>query len=125
MKNIDLKTIFIFILGGLLVLSIIFNQTRKPTDDSVIKALNEKSNLLEKNNEELKKANQKLDSTLFIVKQELTLNKEKLNKTQAQLQVLKNKRNEISTNVNRLSANGIANAFTEYLDKRTKSSNDN
>ena len=125
MKNIDLKTIFIFILGGLLVLSIIFNQTRKPTDDSVIKALNEKSNLLEKNNEELKKANQKLDSTLFIVKQELTLNKEKLNKTQAQLQVLKNKRNEISTNVNRLSANGVANAFTEYLDKRTKGSNGN
>lgn len=125
MDKFDIKTIFIFILGGLLIGAVIFNQIKKPINDSVIKALNEKSALLEKDNEELKKENKKLDSTIFIVNQELIANRAKLDKTQAQLKELNNKRNEISTNVNRLSANGVANAFTEYLDKRTKSSNDN
>lgn len=125
MNKFDIKTIFIFILGGLLIGAVVFNQISKPTNDSLIKELNEKTTLLEKDNEVLKKANKKLDSTIFIINQELIANKLKLDKTQAQLQDLNNKRNEISTNVNRLSANGIANAFTEYLDKRTKSSNDN
>lgn len=125
MNKFDIKTIFIFILGGLLIGAVVFNQISKPTNDSLIKELNEKTILLEKDNEELKKENKKLDSTIFIVNQELIANRAKLDKTQAQLKELNNKRNEISTNVNRLSANGIANAFTEYLDKRTKSSNDN
>lgn len=121
----DLKTIFIFILGGLLILAVIFNQKKIGSDESVIKDLHAKSDSLVKNNEELKEANKKLDSAIFIINQELVVNKEKLDKTQKQLQDLNNKRNEISTNVNRLSANGVANAFTDYLDKRTKSSNGN
>jgi cell division protein FtsB len=119
----DLKTIFIFILGGLLILAVIFNQKKIGSDESVIKDLHAKSDSLVKNNEELKEANKKLDSAIFIINQQLVVNKEKLDKTQKQLQDLNNKRNEISTNVNRLSANGVANAFTDYLDKRTKSSN--
>lgn len=121
----DLKTIFIFILGGLLILSVIFNQKKIGSDESIIKDLHAKSDSLVKNNEELKEANKKLDSAIFIINQQLVVNKEKLDKTQKQLQDLNNKRNEISTNVNRLSANGVANAFTDYLDKRTKSSNGN
>lgn len=123
MKTFDIKTIFIFILGGLLILAVIFNQTKQVSNDSVIKELHSKSDSLVKNNEELKEANKKLDSSLFIINQQLIVNKEKLEKTQKQLQDLNNKRNEISTNVNRLSANGVANAFTDYLNKRTKSSN--
>lgn len=123
MKTFDIKTIFIFILGGLLILAVIFNQKKQTSNDSIIKELHVKSDLLEKDNEELKEANKKLDSTIFIINQELVVNKEKLDKTQAKLQDLNNKRNEISTNVNRLSANGVANAFTDYLNKRTKSSN--
>lgn len=119
----DLKTIFIFILGGLLILAVIFNQKKIGSDESIIKDLHAKSDSLVKNNEELKEANKKLDSAIFIINQQLVVNKEKLDKTQKQLQDLNNKRNEISTNVNRLSANGVANAFTDYLDKRTKSSN--
>lgn len=123
MKNFDIKTIFIFVLGGLLILAVIFNQKSSSSNDTIIKDLHEKSALLEKNNEELKQANKKLDSSITIINQELIVNKVKLEKTQKQLQDLNNKRNEISSSVNRLSANGIANAFTEYLDKRTKSSN--
>lgn len=123
MNKFDIKTIFIFILGGLLILAVIFNQNKQSSNDSLIKELHAKSDSLVKNNEELKEKNKKLDSAIFIINQQLVVNKEKLDKTQEQLQDLNNKRNEISTNVNRLSANGVANAFTDYLNKRTKSSN--
>lgn len=123
MNKFDIKTIFIFILGGLLILAVIFNQNKQTSNDSLIKELHAKSDSLVKNNEELKEKNKKLDSAIFIINQQLVVNKEKLDKTQEQLQDLNNKRNEISTNVNRLSANGVANAFTDYLNKRTKSSN--
>lgn len=121
----DTKTIFIFILGGLLILAVIFGQKGIVSNDSDIKDLRAKSDSLVKSNEELKEANKKLDSMIFIVNKELVVNKEKLDKTQQQLQDLNNKRNEISNNVNSLSANGVANAFTDYLNKRTKSSNGN
>lgn len=118
-----MKTIFIFILGGLLILAVIFNQKKQGSNDSLIKELHAKSDSLVKNNEELTEANKKLDSSIFIINQQLVVNKEKLDKTQKQLQDLNNKRNEIPTNVNRLSANSVANAFTDYLNQRTKSSN--
>ncbi len=125
MGKFDVKTIFIFILGGLLILAVIFNQRSSGSNASVVKELHEKTAVLEKSNEELKEANKKLDSSIFIVNQELVKNRAQLDKTQKQLQDLNNKRNEISNNVNRLSANGVANAFTKYLDKRTKGSNGN
>ena len=123
MNKFDIKTIFIFILGGLLILAVIFNQNKQSSNDSLIKELHAKSDSLVKNNEELKEKNKKLDSAIFIINKELIVNKTKLDKTQNQLEDLNNKRNEISSNVNRLSANGVSNAFTDYLNKRTKSSN--
>lgn len=125
MKNIDIKTIFIFILGGLLILAVIFNQKKYVTDETILDDLHNKTTILETTNKSLKEANKKLDSTIFIINQELVVNRIQLDKTQKQLQELNKKRNEISTNVNRLSANGVANAFTKYLDKRTKGSNGN
>jgi outer membrane murein-binding lipoprotein Lpp len=125
MKTFDMKTIFIFILGGLLILAVIFNQKKQGSNDSLIKELHAKSDSLVKNNEELKEKNKKLDSAIFIINKELIVNKAKLDKTQNQLQDLNKKRNEISSNVNRLSANGVSNAFTDYLNKRTTSSNNN
>jgi chromosome segregation ATPase len=125
MKNIDIKTIFIFILGGLLILAVIFNQKKYVANETMIDDLHNKTTILKTANESLKEANKKLDSTIFIINQELVENRKQLDKTQKQLQELNKKRNEISTNVNRLSANGVANAFTKYLDKRTKGSNGN
>lgn len=125
MGKFDIKTIFIFILGGLLILAVIFNQRSSISNASIVNELHEKTAVLEKSNEDLKEANKKLDSTIVIVNKELVVNKIQLDKTQKQLQDLNKKRNEISTNVNRLSANGVANAFTKYLDKRTKGSNGN
>lgn len=124
MKKFDLKTIIIFILGGLLILGFIFTQKGSTSDsEAIIKDLHEKTLSLEKENEDLKKANVKLDSSIAVVHKELAIDKAKLEKTQLQLQELNKKRDEISSNVNRLSANGVANALTDYLDKRTKSTN--
>lgn len=123
-KKIDLKTIIIFILGALLIIGFIFTQNGFKNDsEAVIKNLHEKTLSLEKENEDLKQANIKLDSSISVVNKELAIDKEKLAKTQLQLQELNKKRDEISSNVNRLSANGVANAFSDYLDKRTKSTN--
>lgn len=122
MENFDIKTIFIFILGGLLILATIFNQNKIKTISN-LEEFKTKSEILLKENKKLVESNKKLDSAINVIKQELEINKTKLDITKKQLENLNNKRDEIYTKVNRLSANDVANAFTEYLNKRTKSSN--
>jgi regulator of replication initiation timing len=75
--------------------------------------------LLTKNNI-LKNENAKLDIVLGQIDAKLNKNNEKTNAVLSALDKLKNKKDEIPNYVNSLSANGTANAFTKYLEDRTK-----
>ena len=121
-KLLDAKTIFIIILGTLLVIMILARRTNDPTNyENEIKDLHEQNDKLSHSNDSLKVANQNLDKYIKEINTQLAANQVLLVNTQSQLDNLNRRRNEISNSVKRLSANGVASEFSKYLDKRTKS----
>lgn len=121
-KTIDVKTIAIIILGLVLIISFFFGQNstiNKHVDE--IKALQEENSALVVKNDGLVAKNIKIDKVISQINNKIDNNSTQLLKTQVELIKLKNKKNEIPSYVNRLSANGVANEFTKYLDKRTES----
>lgn len=122
----DLKTIFIFVLAIALIISFLAGQkSSSNTYKDQIKDLENKTAILKLKNDSLNQVNIKLDIAIVGFQKQIIANKVKLDKTQLQLEKLNKRRNETPIKVNRLSANGVARAFTEYLDKRTKSRNNN
>lgn len=117
-KVLDTKSIFIIILGALLVIAVFINQKNNPTDyENKIKALHLENDSLVAKNDSLKAENVKLDAFISDVQKQIKENDVKLSQTQSQLNDLKKKRNEVPTYVNGLSANGVANAFADYLEE--------
>jgi cell division protein FtsB len=122
----DLKTIFIFVLAGCLILSFLAGQKSTGSDyKDKIKDLELKAATLKSKNDSLSDINTKLDIAIVGFQKQINDNQVKLKQTQSQLDYLNKRRNETPIKVNRLSANGVASAFAEYLDKRTKSRNSN
>ena len=122
----DLKTIFIFVLAGCLILSFLAGQKSISSGyKDQIKDLEVKAATLKNKNDSLNAINIKLDAAIVGFEKQIIVNQVKLKQTQSQLDYLNKRRNETPIKVNRLSANGVASAFTEYLDKRTKSRNSN
>ena len=128
MKNskYDLKNVFIVILAIALILMFLFGQnSNKENYQKEIDALHVKNTELTNQNDSLKNENTKLDVVIFNIEKEIVKNGKELVKTNLQLQKLNKKRNEIHTYVNGLSSDGVAESFTEYLEKRTESTNGN
>ena len=122
LNKIDIKSWFIIILGIALVISFFFGQ-KTPIDiyKDEIKELHDSNDRLSLKNDSLKNANNELDSEILDINKQLLINSKELSATQSELDKLKKRKNEIFTHVNNLSANGVANAFSDYLN--TKSPN--
>lgn len=122
LKKIDIKSWFIIILGIALVISFFFGQKNHiDTNKDEIKELHDSNDRLSLKNDSLKNANNELDSEILEINKQLIINSNKLSITQIELDKLKKRKNETYTHVNNLSANGVANAFSDYLN--TKSPN--
>lgn len=121
----DLKNVFIVILAIALLLMFLFGQKSNKEDfQKEIDALRLKNTELTNQNDSLKKENTKLDVVIVNIEKEIAVNQKELVKTNIQLQKLNKKRNEILTYVNSLSSDGVAESFTEYLE-RAESPNGN
>lgn len=117
-KKFDIKTWAIIILGIALCVSFWFGQkSRIDNHADEIKLLREQNNSLVKTNDSLNIANVKIDGVINAINKKLDGNTEALVATKKELQDLKKKQNEVPRYVNRLSANGIASEFTNYLTK--------
>ena len=122
LKKIDFKTWVIIILGIALIISFFFGQkNRIDYKKDEIKALHETNDSLKRNNDSLKKANAVIDAAIADITKILEVNSAKLNATQTELDKLKKRKNETFNHVNNMSANGVSNAFTDFLN--TKSTN--
>jgi hypothetical protein len=123
-KKLDIKSWFIIILGVALCVSFWFGQ-KNDIDDHAdeIEALHASNTALLKTNDSIKIANIKLDEKIADINIQLLANSVKLANTQSELDKLKKQKNETTIRVNGLSANGVSNAFSEYLKDRTKSTN--
>lgn len=120
-KKIDLKTIIIIGLGIALIISFFFGQ-RSKTDLHIdeLKKIKQENVLLLKSNDSLKTVNSQLDKAIIIINNKLNENTLLLGEIQLKLDKLKKAKNEIPTYVNGLDANGVTNAISNYLEKRTK-----
>lgn len=117
-KVLDTKSIFIIILGLLLLIAVFAYQKNNTSDyQKQIDELHKENEALASKNDSLKSENIKLDAFIVGIEKQITENNTKLSQTQSQLNDLKKKRNEVPTYVNGLSANGVANAFADYLEE--------
>jgi chromosome segregation ATPase len=124
-KKIDIKTWFIIILAIGLIISFIFNQKNNVNyHKDEIDALHKTNSDLLLKNDSLKKLNNKLDSKIAEINILLYNNNKQISEAQAEINRLKNKRNEIPNYVNGLSANDVANDISKYLET-TKNTNSN
>ncbi len=122
-KKLDIKTIAIIVLGIALIISFMFGQKSNiDNHEDEIKALHKDNVILLSKNDSLKAINVKLDAAVADINKVLEVNTKKLSNTQTKLNDLKKKQNEVHTYINHLSANGVTNAFSDYLNDRTTSS---
>jgi septal ring factor EnvC (AmiA/AmiB activator) len=117
-KSLDIKSIFIIVLGVLLLIAIFVGQKNNPSDyQKQIRVLDKDNKKLVSRNDSLKSENIKLDTFIISIENKIKENDVKLSQTQSQLNDLKKKKNETPIYVNSLSANGVANAFSDYLEE--------
>lgn len=117
--KIDIKVIFILILGGALILSFIFRPAKEiDTYEDEINQLREENKELLINNDSLKIANLQLNKEI----QELLLSIDsmgvELEKNNNRIKVLEDEKNKVSDYVDGLDADGVAESLTEYLNRR-------
>jgi len=119
LKKIDIKTWAIIVLGIALIISFFFGQRNNiDTHKDEIKILHESNDNLKRNNDSIKKVNLNLDRYISEITKQLLENNKIFIKTQEELDKLKKRKNETYTHVNNLSANGVANAFSDYLNTK-------
>ena len=120
-KNMDAKTMLICILGIVLCVTLYFNGQKVNKHKEEIKVLHEQNKSLEGKNDSLKDNINKLDVVLTEIDKKLNQNNKEMEGVNQSIEKLKNRKNEIPTYVNSLSANSTADALSNYLDRKTKS----
>lgn len=120
-KKIDIKLIFIFILGGALILMFIF-KGGKPIDgyETEINYLKANNLFLKTQNDSLKVEANKIDDKIDSINKKIDLNSIQLKVAQNKIIFLENKKNEIPTYVNHLNANGVSSELSKYIKRRKR-----
>ena len=120
-QKIDIKVIFILILAGALILSLIFRPSKTiNNNEDKIKQLNKENEMLLSNNDSLKLANLKLDNEINKILKEIDKTQQELEKTNKKIKDLENGKGKVTAYVNKLNADGIANSLTEYINRSKK-----
>lgn len=117
--KLDIKSIFIIILGGLLILSFIF-RPKKAIDkyENEINILHEENKVLFNENDSLSLANKVLDEEVDRIMIVIADTEIKMNATNERIKVLEDEKNKVSAHVDELDADGISESLTEYLNRR-------
>ena len=115
----DIKTIFILVLAVALILSFLFRPTVPiETYETEINTLKEQNKRLLLSNDSISQINQKLQDEITVILYAIDSTKVILKETEHKLEILENKRNEVSTIVNNMDSDAITNSFSDYLKRR-------
>ena len=115
-KKLDIKTIFIIILGVLLIISIF--RGIKTNQVSNFDLLHEQNENLHKMNDSLIKNNSILQDQRDSIHMELGKKMIELDATNIEIEKLKKLRIGIRNNVKNMTSDSVANGFNDYLDRR-------
>ena len=115
-EKIDLKWIFILVLAGALILSLIFrkgNLIDLHKDEKAKLELENKK--LQRNFDSLANVNKAIENYRKLLADSLVMTKTALNSSTIKIKDLEKRRNEIGKVINNLNANGVTNEFSNYL----------
>jgi Tfp pilus assembly protein PilN len=121
-KNI--QTVFILILAVALILSFIFRPSKPiETYENEINLLKQQNQQLLLSNDSINFINTKLQEEINVILYAIDSTKVALKETENKLEILENKRNEVSTIINNMDSDDITNTFSSYLKRRGKGNN--
>ena len=121
-KNI--QTVFILILAAALILSFLFRPSVPiETYEDKINLLKQQNQQLLLSNDSINLINTKLQEEINVILYAIDSTKVALKETEHKLEILENKRNEVSTIINNMDSDDITNTFSSYLKRRGKGNN--
>jgi len=118
-NGIDIKIIFILVLGVALVLSILLRPSKDINKyEEEINLLNHQNEMLLGNNDSISLLNEKLIKDIIVLEENVEVVNVKLKYSDTQIKKLKNKKNEVYSNVIIMDANSVTINISEYLKRR-------
>jgi len=119
--KIDIKLIFIFILAGALILTIIFRPSKPiETYENEINALKKVNQELLISNDSIAVLNKKLEEEIKEILFTIDSTEALLRNTENKLKELEGRRNEVSNIVDNLNSDGVTQSISDYLKRRGK-----
>ena len=120
----DIKLVFIIVLAVALILSFIFRPSKPiETYENEINLLKQQNQQLLLSNDSINFINTKLQEEINVILYAIDSTKVALKETENKLEILENKRNEVSTIINNMDSDDITNTFSSYLKRRGKGNN--
>ena len=117
--KIDIKIIFILVLGVAIILLLLFRSTKEiNTHEEEILMLENQNKLLLQDNDSLSFINIKLIEDVTILEEDVEEINIKLEDSSKEIDKLKKKKNEIPSNVIVMDANSVTNHLADYLKRR-------
>ena len=114
--NIDIKTIFIIVLGLIVVFMILFRPSKDINYyEEEIKLLNEKNILLIESNDSIMSLNNNLQTEIDNLNQSVDSVNLVLDKNEEEINKLKRRKGEIFDHVNNMDVNGVTRNIADYL----------
>jgi hypothetical protein len=117
--DIDIKTIFILVLGAAVILLLLFRPSKEIStyEEEMLILKNQNIKLLQ-NNDSLSTINDKLIEDVIILEEDVEEINIKLEDSSKEIDKLKKKKNEIPSNVSVMDANSVTNYIADYLKRR-------
>ncbi len=117
--DIDIKTIFILVLGAAVILLLLFRPSKEIStyEEEMLILKNQNIKLLQ-NNDSLSTINDKLIEDVIILEEDVEEINIKLVDSSKEIDKLKKKKNEIPSNVIVMDANSVTNYLADYLKRR-------
>jgi chromosome segregation ATPase len=117
--KLDIKSILILVLGGILVFTIIFRPTKKiDTYEDEIEQLELKNDSLRNLNDLIGTENDSLRTERLEIQSKVDSIGVELEENKDKIKDLQNGKGKVSGYVKTLNADGVANSLTEYLNRK-------
>ena len=118
-SKIDIKTIFILVLGVAVILLLLFGPSKEiNTHEEEILILKTQNRILSQDNDSISSINIKLMKDVVILEEDVEEINVKLEDSNKEIDKLKRKKNEIPSNVIIMDANDVTNHLADYLKRR-------
>ena len=117
--NIDIKSIFIIVLGLIIVFMIIFRPSKDISMyEEQINILNQRNKILIEINDSISNVNNLLGSQIKLLEKDVETVNDKLVDNEEQINKLKRNKGEIYKHVNSLDVNGVTSGLSDYLKRK-------